>query len=867
VNSDATGNATGDSGDINITAKALSITDGSVMSASTLGQGNAGNVNVNVSGLLTLAGINNAPENMSLSKIISVVDSGAVGNGGTITIKAGSLSVRDGARLSTEIYPASDNLPVGRGNGGDITIAAGSLSLTNGAILSSSTYGIGNAGKVSVQTDGDISLAGAGGIFSTVGSGAVGNGGTIDINSTTGSLKVTAGALLGTAVKAAETGVGSTPATPGGQGNAGNINIQVGGDITFDGVAQVNGETSVSGAYSYLETGTQGKAGDITIAARSLSLSNSAQLSSSTYGIGNAGKVSVQTDSDISLAGEASILSTVGYVGNGGTIDINSRAGSLKVTTGAQLDTFVRAAAGAVSSSTIPTPGGQGNAGNINIQVGKDVTFDGVGQVKVNGITPLSGAFSNVETGTRGNGGGITIAARSLSLANGAGLFSDTAGTGSAGSVNINARDGVSFDGAGSNGSSSGIYTQSSNMSGTIGKAGDITVNTAAFRLANGARVSSQTDSPGDGGKVTINAKTFEAANGGQVLSSTASSGKAGNIVLHITDSVTLSGSDPTYLQRLQQFGPGVLGGEGASSGLFANTENGSTGQGGTISIDPIKLTIANGAQVAVGSMGQGEAGNIFLQARAITLDHGFVSATAASVNGGNISVQALESLLLRHGSQISATAGTANGGGNGGNISIGNTALVIAFPTENSDISANAFKGNGGQVQIHAAGIFGIQPQPASTPLSAITASSTGGGIKGVVNLNTLDVDPSRGLVALPVILADTSKQIAQGCAAGNGTTGSRFVVTGRGGLPSNPGEPLSSEAVWSDTRFVAVTGKSQHSQNVSAPQPSASAAAAIVPATGWVFNGKGDVTLTASVPSERLQVPWLTPASCQAR
>ncbi len=136
-----------------------------------------------------------------------------------------------------------------------------------------------------------------------------------------------------------------------------------------------------------------------------------------------------------------------------------------------------------------------------------------------------------------------------------------------------------------------------------------------------------------------------------------------------------------------------------------------------------------------------------------------------------------------------------------------------------------------------------------------------------GARSENTLDVDPSRGLVALPVILADASKRIAQGCAAGNGTTGSRFVVTGRGGLPSNPSEPLSSEAVWSDTRFVAATGKPQHSQTVSAPQPSASAAVAIVPATGWVFDGKGDVTLTAAVPSERIQVPWLTPASCQAR
>ena len=52
-----------------------------------------------------------------------------------------------------------------------------------------------------------------------------------------------------------------------------------------------------------------------------------------------------------------------------------------------------------------------------------------------------------------------------------------------------------------------------------------------------------------------------------------------------------------------------------------------------------------------------------------------------------------------------------------------------------------------------------------------------------GTVNLNTPTVDPSRGLVALPAMVVDKSGLIAQGCAAGDRTTGSQFVVTGRGG------------------------------------------------------------------------------------
>ena len=103
-------NATGDGGDINVIAGALSLTNGSLMSASARGQGNAENVNINVSGPVTLTGINNAPANISPTGIASGVYSGAVGNGGTIIIKASSLSVRDGAELNTEISAASNNL-------------------------------------------------------------------------------------------------------------------------------------------------------------------------------------------------------------------------------------------------------------------------------------------------------------------------------------------------------------------------------------------------------------------------------------------------------------------------------------------------------------------------------------------------------------------------------------------------------------------------------------------------------------------------------------------------------------------------------------------------------------------------------------
>ncbi len=144
---------------------------------------------------------------------------------------------------------------------------------------------------------------------------------------------------------------------------------------------------------------------------------------------------------------------------------------------------------------------------------------------------------------------------------------------------------------------------------------------------------------------------------------------------------------------------------------------------------------------------------------------------------------------------------------------------------------------------------------------LSAIPSQVTS------ANINTPIVNPSAGLVALPFVLADASQQIAQGCGAGNGTTGSQFTLTGRGGLPPNPGEPLSSDAVWEDARLPAPMANQHHSQTVTAPKPSDQADVAIVPATGWVFNNKGEVTLTALAPTNTPDIPWLKPTTCHAQ
>jgi large exoprotein involved in heme utilization and adhesion len=53
----------------------------------------------------------------------------------------------------------------------------------------------------------------------------------------------------------------------------------------------------------------------------------------------------------------------------------------------------------------------------------------------------------------------------------------------------------------------------------------------------------------------------------------------------------------------------------------------------------------------------------------------------------------------MRQGRAVSTTTGTAEAGGDGGNI-IFNGNFIVAVPQEDSNISANAFSGRGGNIR-----------------------------------------------------------------------------------------------------------------------------------------------------------------------
>ncbi|MDF5731612.1 MAG: filamentous hemagglutinin N-terminal domain-containing protein [Rhizonema sp. PD38] len=881
--------AIGRGGDINIQARNIFVRDGGLLNSSTSGTGNSGNITIIAKDAIAFDGVDS---NKNPSTLFNVVNSGGVGNAGNINLTAGSLYLTNGGQI------ASDSL--GKGDAGNIFITTiGSFSLTD-STLSSGNLGQGNAGNIMVLAQDNI-FAKNSSIISTIGSPqrqqVLGNIGNIELEAKT--VSFTDGAKL-------QAGFLS-----GGQGNSGIVSVKARDSVSFAGPntgiftnvvsgAVGNGsDIQISAPSVSFTDGTilaatnagRGNSGNITITSGSLSLSNNSVLTTSNSGLGNAGNIVVPAKDTISVA-KSLILSNIGSpqgqqaAGKVGNIQLE--ASTVSLTDGAQLQ------AGFYS-------GGQGNPGIVSVKARDSISFagtnsgifanvdpGGVGngsdiQISAPSISFTNGAILTTTNAGQGNGGNITITAGSLFLNNGAQVRASTLGHGNAGNVTITANNNVLFDGFNSsNGFPSGA--QSTVEATAFGNGGSVNINAASVALKNGAQVRASTlghgnagnvtitannnvlfdgfnssngfpsgaqsaveaTAFGNGGSVNINAGSVAFKNGAQVLALTRGHGNAGNVTITTNNDVLFDGFNSS---------------NGLPSGVFASVSVGGVGNGGNVNINAGSLALTNSALLSTSSSTpRYDAGDLTISTDTLRLDGGFLRAETVSSNGGNIALQVGNYLLLKHNSLISTTAGTASSGGNGGNITI-STPFVIALPLENSDITANAFSGSGGRVSINATNLFNIASlsrqdlerlrphdlDPRQLLTNDITAvSQQNPDLSGTVQINTPDIDPNRSLITLPTVTEVAPKLVSSSCAAFADVSGSNFTVTGRSGLPPSPDEPLTSDVVWTDTRIPVTTVQHQHKTHGAKPKPQP---IAIIPATGWVSNDKGEVTLISSV------------------
>lgn len=723
------------------------------------------------------------------------------------------------------------------GNGGNLTfLAEGAITLPMASEVY--TYGLEN-GSATFQSDTAITQ-GEASFFegSTVGFGTGGtfsfeaplislNGGVstfLDGEGTGGRLRLVADTFEAQVIDFATVVFGF--------GSAGDVSIEA-NDINLDNAFVGSQNRSFS----------EGTAGNVTVNTNTLTAINGAQIASFTsdFVIGDAGDVTVIASEFISLDGILSggdffdftlasgIFSSIDLeaVGNGGQVNIVTDV--LSVTNGAQIR------AGSL---------GFGDGGTINIQANESITIDGAVFDTFENTTFASNINSEVAFGGEGQPGSVTITTDHLSLTNGGVISVSTDSLDDAGDIVITASESVTFDGVTAfdiPGLSEEVAVRESGL------------RSEALELATG-----------NGGNVVITTPLLVVANGATLQASTLGAGNAGSFKLNVDDLVLV---------------------EGDGSAILANAIAGSTGNGGSIVIDPALITVRDGGQISVASAGTGEAGDIAIQGDTLLLDQGSISAETFSNTGGNIVLDINDLIVMLDNSRISTTAGTALAGGDGGNVDLSTTFLVASPEDGNSDITANAFSGSGGSVVVTAEGVFGIAPlsraelenllgtsdpeqlDPANLASNDITAiSQENPSLEGNVIILSPDLDPSQGVIALPDTVIDASRLIAQGCSSSGAIAqeiGS-LIVTGRGGLPTNPTETLSGSQLLLDWATVETTIDDATTEVTTTETPIADTPRQIQEVQSLAVRPDGQVVLLAQGNRDTPPNAWLPSLTC---
>ncbi|WP_158632958.1 filamentous hemagglutinin N-terminal domain-containing protein [Dulcicalothrix desertica] len=755
---------------------------------------------------------NGANLQVSPEKTIALVGGGIILDGSQLTASQGRIEVGSvGANSLVSLNPVTNGWTLGYNrvnnfgdiqllsqsalnqNGGEIFVRSQDLNVTNGSKISVETGGAGNAGVINIQAD-NVTVSGAssnGQVFSTIAATSRGSGNSGSVNINTNRLTARDGA--------------DVSVTTFNSGKGGNLTVNASEFVELIGAGISPGGQNFSRSGLFAATEGTENGGDITINTPKLQVTDGARVSVSTRGRGQDNKPG----------------------GRGGNLLVNAKNIELS---GASPDGRFISGLFALSGEQRPNPNivpsratGQGGdikieTEQLNIRSGAQVSAatEGIGQggnitvladsINVTGASTVAQQFSTLSATSRGagNSGNITIDSKELRVSDGADVSVTAFGTGRSGEVNILARESVELIGVSAIPNTT-IFSRSGLFAATEGTqdGGSLTVNTGRLLVQDGARISASTRGRGESG---------------------ISGGQGGNLIINASDAVELSGIGKVQLTRNNQvetrtFASGLFALSGEDRPTIAANE--ATGTGGNLEITTGLLNIQDGAELSVSASGSGPAGRLQVQAQSVKLKDGFIRGATVVGTGANTTLQIRDSLQLRGNSQISTVAGSNS---NGGNITIEAGAIAIL---ENSSIKADAGR-QGGNVRITTQGLFAF-------PFAITASSELGTQFNGLIEINLPDVGSNQELTDVPTNFFSPENQVASACTAEVGKNRNQFFITGRGGLPPSPTEPLKSESV-----------------RVSAPSSNEQLPATLVnyprPATGWGVNNKGEILLTAN-------------------
>ena len=487
-------------GEIQIQARQVNLTGDSTITSSTSGSGIGGDIFIVASDSVTIE---------QESGLFAEVGQNATGQGGTITVETGQLTLSNGAQISatTSGSGQAGNLAIAAtesinlvgetpnrqgpsglfarveagatGDGGNIVLKTRRLTLQDGAQASTDTFGLGDAGDLFVDASDGVEIVGstvdgrfASGLYTQVNEGGSGNAGNLTIN--TNQLIVREGAQIGTTAR--------------NTGQAGILTINASDFVILSGTAPVSEpqEDQRSGIFVSAEPAfedvsgnfivTTADAGELIINTPELIVENGARISADNFGTGGG--------SDVNFNVERLIIRDGGQIGAGSLVEDN------------------------------PTSDKRGPGGTLTVNAAESVEITGTDTI---GSTVENSRLFTQAEGT-GNAGDLNIFTPNLSVSDAAEVTVSATGTGEAGSLRVDAEN---------------IRLNNASLKAETrqGTEGNITINSSDILLRQGSAITTNSLETGTGGNIEINTNQITAIENSDI-SANALAGPGGRVTI-----------------------------------------------------------------------------------------------------------------------------------------------------------------------------------------------------------------------------------------------------------------------------------------------------------------------------------------------
>jgi len=380
----------------------------------------------------------------------------------------------------------------------------------------------------------------------------------------------------------------------------------------------------------------------------------------------------------------------------------------------------------------------EGQAGDLRVSASEQVELVGT---SANGEF-FTGLFNDVEQEATGEGRTLTIETGRLIVRDRAQVSATTFGTGRGVDLTVKASNSVELQGNSTDANSpSGLFA----------------------RVNEGAT--------GNGGTLTIETERLIVQDGLQVSTATLGAGRAGDLIVRASESVELEGRTP----------------DNKASGLFAQVEEGATGNGGNLTIETGQLVALGGAQISTAARSGGQGGTVSINASDSILLSGtspiadpesisgvFVSAEpGATRNGGELNITT-GVLTVEDGAKISADTFST---GQAGNATLNVRHLIIR---DGGLVGAGSFgEGPGGTLTVNASDsvlVTGIGTIGSNNIASALFTEALASGEAGDLNITTKSLNVQDG--------ADVSVSAEGSGSAGNLTITASSIRLDQGRL-----------------------------------------------------------------------------------